>query len=143
MDQRQVLGAHHPQRAAHREELDQGAPLIRLGLQIGDCDAGQPCPSRQVGGGRVGGMQPHEGRGGAGDQVRGPVWAQEVPPRQAGAPLGEGERPHWSGVVVAAHGLADLRQPFGGRALAGVVLLLDRSALGRLRVEFGGPIAVP
>ena len=60
MDQRQVLGAHHPQRAAHREELDQGAPLIRLGLQIGDCDAGQPCPSRQVGGGRVGGMQPHE-----------------------------------------------------------------------------------
>jgi hypothetical protein len=65
MNQRQVLGAHHPQRAAHREVLDQRAPLIKLGVQIGDGDAGQPCPQQQVGGGRVGGMQPHEGRGGA------------------------------------------------------------------------------
>jgi hypothetical protein len=84
MNQRQVLGAHHPQRAAHREVLDQRAPLIRLGVQIGDSDAGQPCPPRQVRGGRVGGMQPHEVRCGAGDRVRGPVWAQEVPPRSGG-----------------------------------------------------------
>jgi hypothetical protein len=42
LDQRQVLGPHRPQRAAHREMLDQRPALVELGVQIGDGEAGQP-----------------------------------------------------------------------------------------------------
>ena len=57
LDQRQVLGPHRPQRAAHREVLDQRAALVELGVQIGDGEAGQPRPQRQIRRGRVGRVQ--------------------------------------------------------------------------------------
>jgi hypothetical protein len=44
LNQWQVLGARRPQRAAHREVLDQRAPLIEFGVQIGDREAGQARP---------------------------------------------------------------------------------------------------
>ena len=49
MDERQVLGADHPQRAAHREMLDEGAPLVERGVEVGDREAGRRAHSDRYG----------------------------------------------------------------------------------------------
>ena len=72
--------------------LTSAAPLVERGVEIGDGEAGQPRPQRQVRRGGVGGVQP--------DEVRdGPIHragrrSQEMPPRQPCPPFGVGERPH-------------------------------------------------
>ena len=81
----QVLDAHHPERAAHREVLDQRAAFVEFGIQVGDREAGQPRPERQIRGGRIGGMQPDEIGRHAADRRR--VLTQEMPPRKSGPPL--------------------------------------------------------
>jgi hypothetical protein len=93
LDRRQVFGAHHPQRATHREVFDQRAALVEFGVQIGDAEAGQPCPQRQIRRGRVGGMEADEIPGHTVDRVRRPP-AQEMPWCQARPPLVNRECPH-------------------------------------------------
>jgi hypothetical protein len=44
LNEAQVFCAHHPQRATHREVLDQRAALVKLGIQIGDGNGGQARP---------------------------------------------------------------------------------------------------
>ena len=85
LDQRQVLGPHCPQRSAHGEVLDQRAALIEFGVQIGDGEAGQSRPQRQIRGGRVGGMQPDEIRHHTVDRIR--AHRQKVAPRQPRPPF--------------------------------------------------------
>jgi hypothetical protein len=80
LDQRQVLSAHRPQRAAHREVFDQRAALVELGVQIGDREAGQPRPQRQIWSRRVGGVQPDEIGHYVVDRTR--RAGQEMPPRE-------------------------------------------------------------
>ena len=90
LDQRQVLGAHDPQRPAHREVLDQRAALVELGVQIGDGEAGQPRPQRQIRRGRVGGVQPDDIACNVVDRgLRWPV--EKVPACEPGPPLGNRE----------------------------------------------------
>ena len=89
LDERQIVNTDHPQRAAHREMLDQGAPLVELGVEICHGEAGQPGPHGQVGGGRVGRMQPDEVCDGVADRAR--RFTQEVPPGQPASPFGSSE----------------------------------------------------
>ena len=89
LDQRQVVGTHDPQRAAHREVFCQRAALIQVGVQIGDGETGQPRPQGQVGSGRIGGVQTDDT---CCDICRGlSVRVEEVAAREPGPPLGNRE----------------------------------------------------
>ena len=64
LDERQVTDADHPQRATHREVLDEGAPLVQRGVEVGHRETGPPGPQGQVRRGRIGGVQADERRDG-------------------------------------------------------------------------------
>ena len=46
LDERQILGADDPQCPPHREVFHQAPALVELVVQIGEGEAGHPCPQR-------------------------------------------------------------------------------------------------
>ena len=100
LDQRQIIGADHPQRATHREVLDEAAPLVERGVEVGDGEAGQPSPQRQIRRGGIGGVQPDELRDRLVDRAG--RRSEEMPPRQPCPPFGTRERPHRLRTVPSA-----------------------------------------
>ncbi len=66
--------------------LDERAPPVQRGVEVGHGEDRQPGPQRQVGRGGVGGMQTDEIRDGVLHRAGGR--SQKMPPRQPGPPFG-------------------------------------------------------
>ncbi len=85
-------------------------------------------------------MQAHQSGGRVGNRIGG---RQELPTDQPCSPLIGSECTHGAvtagSAAVVAHRFTDLRQPFGGRALPRLELLVDIAALGGLGIQFGCP----
>ena len=143
LDHRQVIGVHHPQvrriarcltterfwysscsrsaaaKPGHRAHSD------RYGV------AGSvACKSDQAGGDAVDGDRVSERRN---------CRASPSVLRRSARHVNLAHGPTAGSVACVAHRLTDLRQPFGGRALPRLELLLDVAALGGLGIQFGLP----
>ena len=76
-----------PERPPHGEHPDERPPVVELGLEVGDLEAGRPRPDREEDRRRVAGVQDDDGAGRRERVARACLGGQPVAERQPGAPF--------------------------------------------------------